>query len=159
MSGHANRIGFYRRGALAGAVFAIVVLAAAGAADVSASNAIRPRAGAPDPRAMVLTSADLGHARVTAQKYFRDRDFPSVISYEREFENGKSGSTSLPYVDSQAEVGQSADTTRRFLGTARAFFRSPGRPRFRGDSSSCRQNANSKSLSIMPTPMTHCAMS
>jgi hypothetical protein len=108
--------------ALACAVLAMALLAVASAADVSASNTIRPRPEAPDPRVMVLKSGDLGRARVTAQKYFRDTDFPSVISYEREFEYGKSGSTPLPYVDSQAEVGTSAVTTARFLSTIRAYF-------------------------------------
>jgi hypothetical protein len=110
------------RRVLAGTVFAIALLAVASAADVSASNAIRPTPGTPDPRAMVLTSRDLGRAQVTAQKYFRDTDFPSVISYEREFEYGKAGPTPLPYVDSQAEVGTSAVTTTRFLSTIRAYF-------------------------------------
>lgn len=71
---------------------------------------------------MVLTAADLGGAKVTGQRYFKDADFPSVISYEREFEYGKSGSTPLPYVDSQAEVGTSALTTTRFLATQRRLF-------------------------------------
>lgn len=109
---------------LAGTVLATALLAVAGAADVSASNAIRPAPGTPDPRAMVLTSADLGRANVTAQRYFKDADFPSVISYEREFEYGKSGSTPLPYVGSQAEVGTSAVTTMRFLSSLRTYFAS-----------------------------------
>jgi hypothetical protein len=73
---------------------------------------------------MVLTSTDLGRAKVTAQRYFKDADFPSVISYEREFEEGKYGATPLLYVDSQAEVGTSAATTTRFLGSLKAFFAS-----------------------------------
>lgn len=113
-----------RRRILAGIALAAAVLAAAGAADVSASNAIRPAPGMPDPKAMVLTTRDLGRASVTAQRYFKDADFPSVISYEREFEYGKSGSTPLPYVDSQAEVGTSAVTTTRFLASMRTFFAS-----------------------------------
>jgi len=111
---------------LAGIALAGALLATAGAADVSASNAIRPAPGTPDPRAMVLMRADLGRARVTAQRYFKDADFPSVISYEREFEDGKYGATPLSYVDSQAEVGTSAATTMRFLGSLRTFFASKG---------------------------------
>ncbi len=72
----------------------------------------------------MLTSADLGRARVTTQRYFKDADFPSVISYERELEDGKYRATPLPYVDSQAEVGTSAATTTRFLGSLRTFFAS-----------------------------------
>ena len=85
-------------------------------------TALRPRPGVPDPKVMVLTSRDLGRARVTAQHYFKDPDFPSVISYEREFEYGKAGSTPLPYVDSQAEVGSNAVTTTGFLRSTRAYF-------------------------------------
>src|SRR5262245_14012319 len=64
---------------------------------------------------MVLTSGDLGGARVTAQKYFKDPDFPSVVSYVREFENGTVGRTQLAYVESQAEVGKNAALTATFL--------------------------------------------
>lgn len=109
---------------LAGIVLAAGLLAAAGAADVWGSNAIRPAPGSADPKAMVLTSADLGRARVTAQRYFKDADFPSVISYQREFEDGKHGATPLPYVDSQAEVGTRAATTTQYLGSLRTFFAS-----------------------------------
>ncbi len=112
------------RRVIAGIALAAALLAAAGAADVSASNAIRPAPGTPDPRAMVLTSADLGRARVTTQRYFKDADFPSVISYQREFEVGRYGATPLPYVDSQAEVGRSAAMTTRYLGSLRTFFAS-----------------------------------
>jgi hypothetical protein len=80
----------------------------------------RPAAGSPDPRQMVLRSSDLGGAPVTAQRYYRDTDFPSVISYEREFESARVGSTRLLGVNSEAEVGTSAATTASFL---RAFER------------------------------------
>jgi hypothetical protein len=110
------------RRVLAGTVLATALLAVAGAADVSASNAIRPAPGTPDPRAMVLTSADLGRAKVTAQGYFKDADFPSVISYERELEDGRYGATPLPYVDTLAEVGTSAVATTRFLATQKRLF-------------------------------------
>jgi hypothetical protein len=106
------------------AVVCLGAVLAALAVDARAAGSIRPAPGTPDPRAMVLTSADLGRAKVTAQRYFKDPDFPSVISYEREFEDGKFGATPLPYVDSQAEIGTSAATTTRFLGLLRTFFAS-----------------------------------
>jgi hypothetical protein len=71
---------------------------------------------------MVLTSNDLGGAKVTRQGYYRDRDFPSVISYDRELEDGKLGGTQLPYVDSQAEIGTTVATTTRYLSSLRAFL-------------------------------------
>jgi len=72
---------------------------------------------------MVLTVADLGRAaNVTAQRYYKDRDFPSVISYEREFEDGRVGSTALLAVDSTAEIGTSAQSTARFLSTIRRLY-------------------------------------
>jgi len=98
-----------------GIALAVAVLVAAGAADVSASNAIRPPPGTPDPKAMVLTSADLGRAKVTFQRYYKDPDFPSVISYERELEDGRSGATPLLLVNTEAEIGVSVTATARFL--------------------------------------------
>ena len=83
---------------------------------------------------MVLTSGDLGRASVKMQRYFEDPDFPSVISYEREFEEGTSGSTRLLYVDSMAEVGTTAATTKRFLGSLRAFLASKEARRFIAES-------------------------
>jgi hypothetical protein len=94
--------------------------------DAAASSSIRPARGAPDPRLMVLTSADLGGAKVTLQGYYKDEDFPSVISYHRELEEGRLGGTPLGYVDSEAEVGTSAATTARFVAELRAFMRSKG---------------------------------
>jgi len=69
----------------------------------------------------VLTSADLGGAKVAKQGYYKDNDFPSVISYSRELENGRYAGTGLPYVDSEAEVGTTAPTTTRYLVSLRAF--------------------------------------
>jgi len=69
----------------------------------------------------VLTSADLGGAKVAKQGYYKDNDFPSVISYSRELENGRYAGTGLPYVDSEAEVGTTAPTTTRYLASLRAF--------------------------------------
>jgi hypothetical protein len=118
----------------AGMVLAAALLAAAGASTVSASNAIRPAPGTPDPRFMVLESDDLGRAKVTRQRYFKDTDFPSVISYVREFEDGSSGGVPLPYVESQAEVGKSAATSARFLVALRIFFASKEARKFIAES-------------------------
>src|SRR5688572_14214860 len=104
-----------RRSVLGSTALAVAVLVASGAADVSASNAIRPRPGTPDPKAMVLTSADLGRAKVTFQRYYKDKDFPSVISYERELEDGRSGATPLLLVNTEAEIGISVASTARYL--------------------------------------------
>lgn len=103
---------------------AAVAILLTGVVDASASSAIRPAPGAPDPRLMVLTSEDLGGAKVTDQGYYKDNDFPSVISYDRVLENGRLGGVQLPYVDSEAEVGTSAVTTARYLASLRAFLRS-----------------------------------
>jgi len=64
---------------------------------------------------MVLTSADLGRARVTFQRYYKDPDFPSVISYERELEDGRLGRTPLLLVNSEAQIGVNVASTVRFL--------------------------------------------
>jgi hypothetical protein len=77
---------------------------------------------------MVLTTGDLGGAHVTGQKYFKDRDFPSVISYVREFTNGTVGRTQLAYLESEAEVGRSAALTAAYLS---AFRRALGSDRGR----------------------------
>ncbi|MCI0636550.1 MAG: hypothetical protein L0206_21915, partial [Actinobacteria bacterium] len=62
------------------------------------------------------------------QAYYKDSEFPSAISYGREFEDGGSGSVPLPYVDSEAEVGTSARSTTQYLAQLRRLFASkPGR--------------------------------
>ncbi len=72
---------------------------------------------------MVLRASDLGRgARVTSQRYYKDADFPSVVSYEREFESGAVGPTEFLGVDSQAEIGTSAQTTATYLNTTRRLF-------------------------------------
>jgi hypothetical protein len=72
---------------------------------------------------MVLRPSDLGGGvRVTAERYYKAADFPSVISYERELESGRSGSMELPYVASQAGVGTSAGSTASYLGTIRRLL-------------------------------------
>jgi hypothetical protein len=100
----------------------VVVLLAALSGAASAAIAILPAPGAPDPKQMVLTSADLGGARVTLQRYYKDPDFPSVISYEREFEDGRIGSTPITYLYNEAEVGTSVTTTTRYLANLRRLF-------------------------------------
>lgn len=75
---------------------------------------------------MVLTSADLRGARVTHQAYYKDGEFPSAISYGREFEDGGSGSVPLPYVDSEAAVGTSARSTMQYVAQLRRLLASKG---------------------------------
>lgn len=111
-----------RASATAVVVISVGLLLAAPTADAPAAGSIRPAPGTPDPRGMVLKSSDIGRATVTAQRYYKDEDFPSVVSYEREFEDGSLGSTGLPYLYSSADVGPSASTATRFLGTVRLLF-------------------------------------
>jgi hypothetical protein len=102
-------------------VLAVALLAGVVVASVSASTSIRPSRGTPDPRAMVLASTDI-RAKVTAQYYFKDADFPSVISYTRELENGTFAGTPLPYVESEAEIGTSPLSTARYLASFRHYL-------------------------------------
>ena len=108
--------------ARASAGLAAVAIALAVGFDASASSAIRPTPGAPDPRKMVLTAGDLGGARVTSQGYYKDNSFPSVISYGRELEDGRSGSIALLWVDSEAEVGTTVAAATRTLSSTRTFL-------------------------------------
>jgi len=106
---------------LAGLALVLGLLTAVSPA-APAAVSIRPPAGSPDPKQMVLTTSDLGSgARVTGQRYYKDAD-PSVISYMREFESGRVGSTQLPYVDSEAEIGTSAQSTASYLNTTRRLL-------------------------------------
>lgn len=98
------------------------VIAASLASAATAAVSLRPPTGVPDPKAMVLLSSDLRGASVSRQRYFKDDDFPSVISYTREFEGGSVGSADLLAVESQAEIGISTQSTARFLGTTRRLF-------------------------------------
>ena len=112
-----------RRGLAIGAVVIGFGLLFGGlSADAVAAGSIRPAPGTPDPKLMVFTSVDLGGARVTAQRYYKDAEFPSVISYERDLEDGRLGSTPLPFVYNEAEVGTSVLTTTRFVATQRRLF-------------------------------------
>jgi hypothetical protein len=108
-----------RRRASSVALALLAVVAGVGAAGVLAAESIRPAAGAPDPRQMVVTAGDLAGARVTHQGYYKDKDFPSVISYSRELENGRYRGTRLLYLGSEAEVGLSAESTAQYLVTLR----------------------------------------
>ena len=109
---------------LATVVGSVGLAVTAGGQEASAAQAQRPSRGEPDPRQMVLRSSDLGGARVTAQGYYRDTDFPSVISYAREFEDGRAAWTALLYVDSEAEIGRSVQE-RRAPARAQARARLP----------------------------------
>ena len=109
--------------ALAGPALALGLLLTAVSPDAPAAVSVRPPAGSPDPKQMVLRTSDLGRgARVTTQHYYKDADFPFVISYTREFESGKVGSTELPWVGSDAEIGSSAQSTASFLNTLRRLL-------------------------------------
>ncbi|MDH4341021.1 MAG: hypothetical protein OEW47_11755 [Thermoleophilia bacterium] len=107
---------------LASTVLGAAVLTVAAPTELSATTTIRPPPGTPNPKAMVLTSADLGRARVTLQRYYKDRDFPSVISYEREFEDARTGSTPLLFVSTEAEIGVSVPSTTRFYRELRSLL-------------------------------------
>ena len=112
---------------LTGAVRLGLALGVASLALVGAATgrpALRPAPGALDPRQMVLTGSDLHGARVTNQGYYKDADFPSVISYSREFEYGRIGETPLIYADSEAEVGTDPGTTAGYLDTVRRLLSS-----------------------------------
>ncbi|HYI73668.1 MAG TPA: hypothetical protein VEW90_00250 [Gaiellaceae bacterium] len=110
----------------------LALLLAAAIASTAGAQGIRPAPGAPDPRQIVLTAADLGGAKVVGQGYYRERDVPSVISYAREFENGRSQGTRFLSVDSAADVGVDAETTAQFLSTLRrALATNQGRALFK----------------------------
>lgn len=81
---------------------------------------VGPPPGTPDPKSMVLTTADL-HARVTKQRYFLDSGFLS-LSYEREFGSGRVGASRLINASSVAEIGPSAQVAMRFLATLRRVY-------------------------------------
>src|SRR6516165_7880187 len=68
-------------------------LAAAKAGSVHASTQLLPAPGSPDPANGVIRSEDVGGAHVTHQGYYKDKSFPSSISYYREFSAGKASGT------------------------------------------------------------------
>jgi hypothetical protein len=103
--------------AIVAASVAVLIAAAGGAASVS----LRPQPGTPDPKLMVLRAPDL-HAHVKRQRYFRDTDFPSTISYERAFREGRTGSTKLLFVDSLAEVGANSALASRYVAIIRQLL-------------------------------------
>ncbi len=109
--------------ALAGPALALALLLTVVSPDARAAVSIRPPAGSPDPKQMVLRTSDLGRgAKVTKQGYYKDADFSSVISYTRELESGRVGSTELPWVGSDAEIGTSAQATASFLNSIRRLL-------------------------------------
>jgi len=112
------------RRAAAGLACAIGLVATILVATAGAATAPAPPPGSPDPKPMVLNSHDLGGARVTSQGYFKDADFPSLISFKRELENAKVGSTRLLYVQCQAEIGRDTQTTGLFLATLKKLIQS-----------------------------------
>lgn len=119
--------------ACAALVVPLVLVAGAWTAGAPAQS-IRPAPGAPDPRLMVLTSSDLRGATVTRQAYYKDSEFPSAISYGRELEDGGSGATPLPYVDSEAAVGTSVRSTTQYVVRLRRLFASKGGRKLIADS-------------------------
>jgi hypothetical protein len=102
----------------------LVLVGATSSGGASASPLVRPPAGSPDPKAMVLAKSDFRAAKVTKQGYYKDRDFPSVISYAREFSDARVGSAQLLDVKSDAEIGTSAQSTTSFLQTIKRLFAS-----------------------------------
>jgi hypothetical protein len=115
-----------RTRSLAASAIALISAAfVAQAIPASASTAIRPGPGALDPKFMVLTPADLAPgSKVTAQRYYKDSDFPSVISYAREFDRGRVGLTSFLHSESDAEIGVGETSTQSFLRNIRLVFSS-----------------------------------
>src|SRR5438093_7538805 len=109
--------------AFAGLALALGFPLTAVVAGAGAAGCAGPPAGTPDPRLMVLKPADLG-TKVRGQRYFRDTDFPSVISYERYFGEGRTGGSRLLFLVSSAEIGTRATTTATFVSSARRAFAS-----------------------------------
>ena len=75
----------------------------------------------PIPSGWSSARADLGGARVTAQRYYKDTAFPSVISYLREFARARVVATALVYVDSEAEVGTGSGLSSAYLHARRRY--------------------------------------
>jgi len=102
----------------AGTAVALVVVAAV-VGDAHGSGALRPPPGSPDPERIVLAKTDFRSAKVAAQGYYHDKDFSSVVSYSREFDGARLGPTRFLYLDSEAEIGTSPETTRLYLAAVR----------------------------------------
>src|SRR5262245_61528608 len=100
------------------AVVAAVFLLSSASVGVGATT-LRPAPGTPDPRPMVIASKDVGGAKIDSQHYYKDKDFPSSISYSREFDAGRFGAARFLYLDSEAEIGTSAGATASFLADLR----------------------------------------
>jgi hypothetical protein len=103
-------------------MFGVLALASAGTS--GARGELGPTPGQPDPARVVLRSADLGGARMTAQGYYREQGL--IISYSRTFTMARVGGTPLLVLESDAGVAQSGPDAndavgyfRRYASTAR----------------------------------------
>ena len=105
-----------RRAGIAGLVLVLAGVTTPGQA--GGASRLEPPRGSPDPKLMVLRTSDV-HARIEAQGYFRDADFPSTISYSREFGDGRVGASRFTSLQSDAEIGRDARTTSSFLAYLR----------------------------------------
>lgn len=121
-----------------GVVAVLAVLAAAslaaGTDGARATTRLLPAPGSPDPAKAVIRPSDVGGAAVTHQGYYKDKDFPSTISYSREFSAGKASGTRFTYLDSEAEVGNDPATSAGFVSDIRHYFATPqGRAQLKRD--------------------------
>jgi hypothetical protein len=118
------------------AVLALLAAAslAAGTEGARGTTQLLPVPGSPDPANAVIRPADVGGAAVTHQGYYKDQDFPSTISYSREFSAGKASGTRFTYLDSEAEVGNDPATSVGFVSDIRHYFATPqGRAQLKKD--------------------------
>lgn len=121
MSHHAHIV----KGTRGVAVLAVLAVASlAAGTEARGTTQLLPAPGSPDPANAVIRPADVGGAAVTHQGYYRDKDFPSTISYSREFSAGKASGTRFTYLDSEAEVGNDAATSAGFVSDIRHYFAS-----------------------------------
>jgi hypothetical protein len=92
---------------------------------IAGSVLLKPAPGSPDPKQIVLKSSDLGGAAVSSQGYYKDKDFPSLISYERDFKAGRAGGTRFLGLEADVEIGTAPRTTAAFLSSFRRYLDSP----------------------------------
>jgi hypothetical protein len=102
-------------------VIVLAIVSAIAVRGAGGSTTLRPPAGTPDPKLMVLTASDLG-AKVKRQRYYKDTDFPSLISYERYLGPGRFGKYRLLYTATTAEIGTSETSTTVFLASLRRLL-------------------------------------
>jgi hypothetical protein len=98
---------------------------------------------------MVLVPSDLGGAKISRQAYYKDKEFPSVISYGREFDEGTVGSTHVLDVDSEAEIGVSVRSTTLFYGSIKRLW---GTKKFRAALKTQLKNEFNDSLGFVTNP-------